>query len=77
MNYKGKKNLPTKKEMLAMELTWTWYVVLSETSNAFLVMSKDEEDKWFQEFTDNTMRDYTAKQIQEEIVKARKYIKKI
>ena len=70
MEYKGKNNLPTKKEMLAMELTWTWYIILSNNSNAFWMISKDEEEKWFQEFTKNTMRDYTAKQIEEEIKKA-------
>ena len=61
----------SKKEEKAWELTRLWYVIISRTSNAFIAMSPKQEDEWERTFTANTIKKYTEKQIDEEIVKAR------
>lgn len=66
-----KSNNITKKQDKAWELTRLWYSILSKTSNVFIVMSRKQEDEWEREFTANTLKKYTEKQIDEFIVKAR------
>lgn len=64
----------SKKEEKAWELTRLWYVIISRTSNAFIAMTRKQEDEWERTFTANTMKNYTVQQIDEEIVKARAII---
>ena len=66
-----KKNYNSKKQDKAWELTRLWYIILNNTSNAFIAMTRKQEDEWERTFTANTMKKYTEKQIDEEIVKAR------
>ena len=65
-----------EKEKLSWELTNLWYIILSETSNYFIVMTKQQENEWYRTFTANNMKKYTAKQLQEEIDKARAFCAK-
>ena len=65
-----------EKEKLSWELTNLWYIILSETSNYFFVMTKQQENEWYRTFTANNMKKYTAKQLQEEIDKARAFCAK-
>lgn len=51
-----------KKQDKAWELTRLWYTILSETSNVFITMTKEQENNWEQEFHANTMM-YTEEQI--------------
>ena len=62
-----------EKEKLSWELTNLWYIILSETSNYFIVMTKQQEIEWERTFTANNMKKYTSKQLQEEIGKARAF----
>ena len=62
-----------EKEKLSWELTNLWYIILSETSNYFIVMTKQQENEWERMFTANNMKKYTSKQLQEEIDKARAF----
>ena len=66
-----KSNYNTKKQDKAWELTRLWYSILSETSNVFITMTKEQENNWEQEFTANTLKKYTEKQIDDFLVKAR------
>ena len=62
-----------EKEKLSWELTNLWYIILSETSNYFIVMTKQQENEWERTFTANNIKKYTAKQLQEAIDKARAF----
>ncbi len=63
----------TKKEQLSWTLTNLWYIILSETTNYFLVMSRQEENEWERTFTRNSMKKYTAAQLEVEIANARAF----
>ena len=63
----------SNKERLSWELTKLWYIILSETTNCFIMMSKIEESEWERTFTYNNMRKYTAAQLQAEIDNARAF----
>ena len=65
-----------EKEKLSWKLTNLWYIILSETSNYFIVMTKQQEYEWMHTFTANNMKKYTAKQLKEEIDKARAFCAK-
>lgn len=65
-----------EKEKLSWELTNLWYIILSETTNYFFVMTEQQEIEWKRTFTANNMKKYTSKQLQEEIGKARAFCAK-
>ena len=63
----------SKKEELSWQLTNLWYIILSETSNYFLMMTRTQENEWERTFTYNNMKKYTAAQLQTEVDKARAF----
>lgn len=66
-----KKSRVTNKEMKAWELTRLWYCIISETSNAFITMSRQQEDEWERNFTYTNMKKYTERQLDAEIESAK------
>lgn len=63
----------SKKEELSWQLTNLWYIILSETSNYFLMMTRQQENEWERTFTYNNMKKYTADQLQTEVDNARAF----
>lgn len=63
----------SKKEELSWQLTKLWYIILSETSNYFLIMTRQQENEWERTFTYNNMKKYTAAQLQAEVDNARAF----
>ena len=63
----------SKKEKLSWELTNLWYIILSETTNYFLIMTRQQENEWERTFTANNMKKYTAAQLQTEVDNARAF----
>ena len=63
----------SKKEELSWQLTNLWYIILSETSNYFLMMTRQQENEWERTFTYNNMKKYTAAQLQTEVDNARAF----